>query len=100
MFQGTMSSRGHRAFKGDPDPLSQKESAPPLAASYLLELFLPKRQRESLIKDLEEEFRNRILPKYGRKAAQIWFWKQAIGEIGPIFYLRVFAVFLRRVIGG
>jgi hypothetical protein len=86
--------------KSDAAEHAQAKIASPIAASYLLELFLPKKQRESLIGDLEEEFESKILPKYGRRAAQIWFWKQAIGELGPGLYLRLFTTLIRRVIGG
>jgi transcriptional regulator with XRE-family HTH domain len=77
----------------------EREVSVPLAASYLLDLFLPKKHREGLVGDLEEEFRTKIEPRYGRKAACFWFWKQVISEVGPGLYLRMVTNLVRRMIG-
>jgi hypothetical protein len=89
---GTRERRGQLPCK--------KKSQPPLAASFLLELFLPRKQREAFIGDLEQEFVTRILPKYGIKRAKVWFWVQVLKEMGPILYLRCITRLIRRVIGG
>ena len=72
---------------------------PPLTASFLLELFLPAKQRENFIGDLEQEFRTRILPKYGLRRARFWFWVQVGKEIGPVLYLRSLGALIRRLVG-
>jgi hypothetical protein len=82
-------------------PLPQVcEQDPPRAGSYLLDLFLPKKHREAIVGDLEEEFRSRITPKYGRKAAICWFWIQVCREVVPASYLRIVPGIIRRFIGG
>ncbi len=77
----------------------EQNTAPPLAGCYLLDLLLPRRHRESLIGDIEQDYRTSILPRYGRTAASIWFWKQVITEIVPGLYLRLVASFIKRLLG-
>jgi len=82
---------------------AEEQPLPPLAARYLLELFLPKQAHELLIGDLEEEFRSTVYPKYGRRLAQIWFWTQSlhiISEIRWTLYVKVISNFLRRLTRG
>ena len=62
----------------------QAASELPKTAEKLLYIILPKSAREHLPGDLEEEYRTTILPKFGSRYAKIWYWKQAVGSIGPI----------------
>jgi len=93
-------SRGKGAhLKRDEQGSKQDRGGPPVAGCYLLDLILPRKHRESLIGDIEEDYRTKILPRYGRTAASVWFWKQVIVEIVPGLYLRIITSFLRRHLG-
>jgi hypothetical protein len=74
---------------------SRRNATPPVVGCFLLDLLLPKKHRENLIGDIEQDFTTNILPRYGRTAASIWFWKQVIAEIIPGLYLRIFASFVK-----
>ena len=54
---------------------------PPKRAEMLLHFCLPKRDRECMIGDLEEEYRTVILPKYGARVAARWYWWQAVRSV-------------------
>jgi hypothetical protein len=56
----------------------------PRSAQFAL-LLIPKRNREHLIGDLEEEFQTIVLPQYGRFLASCWYFEQAMLAIG--YYL-------------
>jgi hypothetical protein len=56
--------------------------APPDWGLYCL-LLIPKRNREHLVGDLEEEFRTVILPRYGPRKAACWYWWNVIVSIVP-----------------
>lgn len=60
-----------------------QRSTPPKPAESVLLWILPKDQRNALIGDLEEEYRTLIVPKLGERAAQWWYWKQAIFSVAP-----------------
>ena len=61
----------------------------PVWAEYILYLFLPKSDRESIPGDLIEEFRSKIVPKFGPTAARIWFIKQVFSSTWPLLKQRV-----------
>jgi hypothetical protein len=62
--------------------LSRSASAvPPKGAHYLLDLFLAKADREVMPGDLEEEFTTSVLPNYGPRRAQLWFWTKTMSAI-------------------
>lgn len=54
---------------------------PPRLAVLLLTRLLPAELHESLLGDLEEEYRTRILPARGRRAARRWFWRQTLAAL-------------------
>jgi len=58
-----------------------KDNDPPNRAEMLLHFGLPKRDRECMIGDLEEEYRTVILPKYGPRVAARWYWWQAVRSV-------------------
>jgi hypothetical protein len=64
-------------------------SKPPINAEYVLHLVLGKEEREVVIGDLVEEYCY-VIRRFGRKHADIWFYKQVIVSVWP---------FLRRAIG-
>jgi hypothetical protein len=59
-------------------------NGPPRSVKFIL-LLVPKRNREHLIGDLEEEFQTIVLPQYGRFLARCWYFEQVMLAIG--FYL-------------
>jgi hypothetical protein len=62
-------------------PAPPASADPPTGASFLLDLCLPKVDREVIPGDLAEEFTTSILPKYGASRARFWFWTQAVRTI-------------------
>ena len=60
---------------------NDRSSLPPASADFLLCLFLSRHNRRQLIGDLTEEFHEDVLPKFGVRAARIWYWKKALGAI-------------------
>lgn len=63
--------------------------APPKRAEFLLYLFLPPEQRETVPGDLLEIFTERIVPKFGIGHARVWYWWQVVRSIWPLFGSRV-----------
>ncbi len=55
--------------------------APPRLASWLLVRFLPEEDRQWLLGDLAEEFRDVRLPGEGRGRARRWYWGQALRSL-------------------
>lgn len=70
--------------KGYPKPYW----AIPRRAQYLL-LLVPHKNREFILGDLEEEFRTILLPQYGLRKAQAYYWWHTFGSLAP-FILRFF----------
>lgn len=60
----------------------------PAAAKFLL-LLIPKKNREGLLGDLEEEYHTIVLPEYGLWAARRWYWWQVCISIGPLIWAKV-----------
>jgi hypothetical protein len=69
--------------------LHDKRLRHPIWAEYLLYFVLPKPDREAIPGDLIEEFRSKVVPKFGPRAARIWFIKQVFASIWPVVKLRV-----------
>jgi len=80
-----------------------KDYSAPSAAQFVL-LLIPKRSREHLIGDLEEEYRSVVLPQYGRFWAGVWYWGQTLWAIGPYLWVGLKRVFgwaaIIKLIGG
>lgn len=53
----------------------EHQNHPPRFAQFAL-LLIPKRNRENLIGDLEEEYRTIVLPQYGHFLARCWYVEQ------------------------
>ena len=66
---------------------------PPKLADYVLDLLLPVKHRDSVPGCIHERFNElyagRILPKYGRLWAQLWYWWQALGAIVDLTWPRI-----------
>jgi hypothetical protein len=74
------SLKGNR-FAAEPELSANSITRPPRTACLLLDLLLSKADRETIPGDLVEEFGTSILPKYGPRQAQFWFWAQAVRAI-------------------
>jgi hypothetical protein len=59
-------------------------TAPPLPKFLLL--LVPKKNREHLLGDLEEEYRTVVLPEYGLRRAQWWYWEQVFISLWPFLW--------------
>ena len=59
--------------------------SPPAGAQFLL-LLLPKKYREGLLGDLEEEYRTVVLPRYGALWAKVYYWVQVLSSFLPILW--------------
>ena len=51
---------------------------PPRLAGWLLRLVLPAEDHETIAGDLEEMFRQEVLPHAGLRRARRWFWRQSL----------------------
>jgi len=56
------------------------------SSARLLLLLIPRKVRENLVGDLEEEFLTRVLPNYGLTLARKWYWQQVITSLCPIVW--------------
>jgi hypothetical protein len=61
---------------------------PPKAAKFIL-LLIPKRYREGLVGDLDEEFSTIVLPKCGQRKACFWYWWQVGAILVPILWAQL-----------
>lgn len=59
------------------------KATPPKRAEYLAYLFLPRTNRENLLGDLTEEYPS-IVAKFGKRGAQVYFYKQVVWSIWPL----------------
>jgi len=62
--------------------------SPPKAAKFIL-LLVPKRHREHLIGDLEEEYTTIVLPEYGTTQARLWYWWQVAISVAPLVWTHI-----------
>jgi DNA-binding CsgD family transcriptional regulator len=67
---------------------NEEARRPPEFARFLL-LLVPKKYRENLLGDLDEEFTTIVLPDYGARKARLWYWWQMIASIAPIVWAQV-----------
>ena len=74
--------------KGLPVREEVESSNLPRTAEYLVYFLLPKKEREAIAGDLEEEY-HLIAQKFGSRKANAWYWKQVIFSTGPIVWLRL-----------
>ena len=51
---------------------------PPRLAVYLLERVLSRDSRDAVVGDLDEDFRQDVLPRVGATRARIWYWRQVL----------------------
>lgn len=63
-------------------------TAPPTSAKYIL-LLIPRRYREHLVGDLEEEYNTIVLPEYGARKARNWYWWHVVISVGPLLWVHV-----------
>jgi len=65
-------------------PAMEQDSEPPQIGEYLLYLFVSKIEREVIFGDLTEEYPT-LVAKFGQKWAQVYFYKQVVWSIWPLF---------------
>jgi Bacterial sugar transferase len=63
---------------------SMDQTHPPKCAQRLLFWLLPLDRQEELIGDLDEKYRTKLLPDYGCREADLWYWWQTIRSIAPL----------------
>jgi hypothetical protein len=61
------------------------EARTPRIAKFVL-LLVPRKNREYLLGDLEEEYLTILLPDFGLRAAQFWYWCQVLSIIRPFLW--------------
>lgn len=61
------------------------EGCPPKTARFLL-LLVPIKSREHLFGDLEEEYRTVLVPEFGVRVANRWYWEQVLASILPLLF--------------
>jgi hypothetical protein len=66
--------------------------APPTNAHFLLRLALPAQHRDAVIGDLNEEYASVMLPRFGTRRANFWYWSQVARSISPLMARRLFQV--------
>jgi putative ABC transport system permease protein len=56
---------------------------PPALAEYLLRMIIGPQDRDCVVGDLAEEFRERAVPSMGLAHARRWYWKQVLLSVMP-----------------
>ena len=64
----------------------------PQRAQEILYFILPKKDRDSLLGDLREEYITKIIPTMGPRKAHAWYWKQVIWSIAPVLRGQVYSL--------
>jgi hypothetical protein len=64
---------------------------PPFNAEYVLYLFLRKEERDMFIGDVIEEY-GKILERFTKRRADIWFYKQVGGSLFPLVRRTLFKI--------
>jgi hypothetical protein len=72
------------AVQNDQADRSMDSAHPPKGPQRLLYWFLPLDCQEELIGDLDQKYRTKLLPEYGCREADLWYWWQAIRSIVPL----------------
>lgn len=61
----------------------------PRFAKWLVRAVADDHYGDALLGDLEEEFHTHIAPTTNAAAAQLWYWRQAVGSVGPLLRRRL-----------
>lgn len=67
-------------------------------AEFFLYITLPRRQREPIVGDLDEDFTANVLPRFGPRLAGIWYWYKALLCISMYACENGIEPFIRRVV--
>jgi hypothetical protein len=62
---------------------ASRASSRPRGAKLLLVL-IPRKNREHLLGDIEEEYRTIVLPEFGTSRATLWLWWQVMISLAPL----------------
>ncbi len=63
---------------------------PPRLPEVLLRIVLPRSEHATLIGELQEEYRNQVLPGRGRFRSALWYWSECLSLLGS--YARILLV--------
>lgn len=74
-----------RGAGGDEKNKNEMDVDPPVRAEQFLDWALPPSKSSEAIGDLNERFREVIRPRDGKKWADLWYWRQAIGAVLPMW---------------
>ncbi len=69
----------------------ESQYRPPSAAEWLVRVITPRSDRDVLVGDLHEEFQRQLLAGTLTTDARRWYWRQAIGSVGPSIRRRLHA---------
>jgi len=72
-----------KRFGGSKPPQKHLQNRPPVNAEYVLYLLLSKDEKEAAIGDLNE-LHGRILVRFNKRRADIWYYKQVVGSLWPL----------------
>ena len=71
---------------------------PPRLARRLLRAVMPARLRDEVTADLDQEFRQHVVPSRSSRSARAWYWRQVLGSIPAALRLtRISLVDLRHL---
>jgi hypothetical protein len=62
---------------------------PPRRAELLLHYVLPRARRVEVLGDLEEDYQQEWLPKYGPHHARRMYWRHALRSITPLLWMAI-----------
>jgi hypothetical protein len=66
-----------------------RHGRPPKWPQFLLAVFLPRKNWQAEVGDIVEQYEEKVLPKFGLRAARIWFYKRCFEEIWFVVRWRV-----------
>ena len=61
----------------------------PRIAGILLRFSLPKRARQSVVADLDEEYMEDILPTRDARKSRLWYWREALSLMQWYLFFRL-----------
>jgi len=64
---------------------------PPFNAEYVLYLLLRREERDEIVGDLIEAY-GKVLKRFDKRRADMWFYKQVIGSLVPLFWRAVLRI--------
>jgi len=63
-------------------------TTPPRLARAILRLALPDHQRDAVLGDLDDEYRQHVRPSRTACGARVWYWRQVLSSLAPSLAMR------------